>query len=92
MSYEKVNGIPAAPNEQVVLLDSGDYVAVSCTLSRVPSGVAFHAKARAVDKGGMPILDAKTEKLTRFFGEIALGFTAIFTTLGRTSRPKMDNT
>lgn len=67
MSYEKINGIPAGTNEQVVILDSGDYVAVSCTLARVPSGVSFHAKARAIDQGGMPILDANGEKVETEF-------------------------
>lgn len=67
MAYEKVNGIPAFAIEQVVRLDSGDYVAVSCTLSRVPSGVSFHAKARAINPNGSPILDANGDKVETEF-------------------------
>jgi hypothetical protein len=58
MSYTKRTDIAAGPGETVVQLDTGDLVAVSCTRKRVPAGVAYHAKARAIDENGQPITTA----------------------------------
>lgn len=67
MGYEKVSGIPAEASEQVVRLDSGELVAVSCNLDRVASGVSFHAKARAINSDGSAVLDAKGDPVVTQF-------------------------
>lgn len=59
MSYIKRDDVPASAGETVVELDTGALVAASCTIERVDSGVAFRAKARAIDAAGVPVVDAK---------------------------------
>lgn len=58
MSYTKRNDITAGEGETVVELDTGALVAVSCTAERSATGVAFLAKARAINEDGTPVLDA----------------------------------
>ena len=67
MGYEKIDGVPSEPSEQVVKLDSGDLVAVSCNLERVASGVSFHAKARAINEDGSQVTDSKGEPVVTQF-------------------------
>lgn len=56
MSYLKRTDITAGPDETVVELDTGALVAASCSRKRVAAGVAYHARARAIDAEGLPIL------------------------------------
>ena len=56
MTYQKRTDIPAGDGETVVELDTGALVAASCTRKRVASGVVYHARARAIDAEGLPIL------------------------------------
>lgn len=56
MSYVKRTDITADAGETVVELDTGALVAASCSRKRVASGVAYHARARAIDAEGLPIL------------------------------------
>lgn len=52
MSYTKRTDLTAGPGETVVELDTGALVAASCTRKRVAAGVAYHAKAHAIDADG----------------------------------------
>ena len=52
MSYTKRANIPVAAGEIAVEMDTGDYVAVSCTRKRVDQGICYHATARAIESDG----------------------------------------
>ena len=67
MAYDKVDGVPSDSIEQVVRLDTGELVAVSCNLDRVASGVSFHAKARAIKQDGSPVIDSKGDPVETQF-------------------------
>jgi len=60
MSYTKETGIPCAEGETVVRLDSGDLVAVQCTVARAPdtNQTLFMPAARWIDAQGATQVDA----------------------------------
>lgn len=58
MTYIKRTDLTALEGETVVELDTGDLVAVKCTVERSDTGVAFMATARAIHEDGEPVLDA----------------------------------
>lgn len=57
MAYTKRDDIPGGPGEQVVELDRGDLIAVSCDRTRTEAAIVFRACARAIDEGGAAVLD-----------------------------------
>lgn len=71
MTYQKREDVPAGAGEQVVELDNGALVATSCTRARVATGVAFRAKARAIDEMGNQVLDAEGRVVATEFSHVA---------------------
>ncbi len=71
MTYEKRNDVPCLAGEQVVELDTGSLVATSCSCERVATGVAFRAKARAIDGEGEPVLDAEGRPVVTELSHVA---------------------
>ena len=58
MRYTKADGLVAKPNETVVRLDTGDYVAVSCEREHSGGSMRFYANARVIDEQGNTIANA----------------------------------
>ena len=58
MSYTKADWVVAKPNETVVQLDTGDYVAVSCEREHIGGSMRFYANARVIDEQGNTIANA----------------------------------
>ncbi|KRG71772.1 hypothetical protein ABB27_02455 [Stenotrophomonas terrae] len=71
MTYIKRTDVPALTGELVVELDTGALVATSCSCERVATGVAFRAKARAIDAVGAPVLDAEGRPVVTQLSHVA---------------------
>ena len=50
--------LTARDGEHVAELDTGDLIAVSCTVERSATGVLLQARARAITVDGEPVVDA----------------------------------
>lgn len=62
MSYIKTDLVPVGEGEVAVMLDQAPF-AISCERKRVDSGIAYHARARALERDGSPLLDANAKPI-----------------------------
>lgn len=58
MTYTLRTDLTARDGEHVAELDTGDLIAVSCTVERSATGVLLQARARAITADGEPVMDA----------------------------------
>lgn len=77
MTHIERDDITAATDERVVELDTGELVAVRCTLQVVGAVVHYHATARVIDETGAPVNDAAGRSIARELRHQARGAASV---------------